>query len=85
MCHYSSSRRDEVTLISLCPSENSVSDLITFLVLDQDVVYTEKLEPLPQVTCESCESRVSCVRFAVESWISEKNDRAAVRALRTIQ
>jgi hypothetical protein len=59
VCHYSSSRRDEVTLICLCPSENSVSELITFLVLDQDVLYTEELESLPQVTCESCESHVS--------------------------
>jgi hypothetical protein len=50
-----------VTLICLCPSENSVSELITFLVLDQGVLYTEELEILPQVTCESCESRVSCV------------------------
>jgi hypothetical protein len=61
VCHYSSSRRDEVTLVSLCPSENSVSELITFLMLDQDVFYTEELEHLPQVTFESCENRVSCV------------------------
>jgi hypothetical protein len=60
VCNYSSSRRDEVTLISLCPSGNSLSELITFLMLDKDVFYTEELELLPQVTCESCESRVSC-------------------------
>jgi len=52
--HYSSSRRDEMTLICLCPSENSVSELITFLMVDQDVLYTEELESFSQVTCESC-------------------------------
>lgn len=50
-----------MTLICLCPSENSVSELITFLVSDQDVLYTEEPENLPQVTWESCESHVSCV------------------------
>jgi hypothetical protein len=50
-----------MTLICLCPSENSVSELITFLVLDQDVLYTEELESLPHVTCESFESHEPCV------------------------
>ena len=45
--HYSPSRRDEVKLICLCLSENSVSELITFLVVDQDVLYTEELKRLP--------------------------------------
>jgi hypothetical protein len=59
--HYSPSRKDEMNLICLCLSENSVSELIMFLVVDQDVLYTEELESLPQVTCESCEIRVSCI------------------------
>lgn len=61
MCNYSSSRRDEVKLICLCPSENSFSELIKFLVVDKDVFYTEELESLPEVTCESCESQ--CLVF----------------------
>jgi hypothetical protein len=59
--HYSPSRRDEMTLMCLCPSENSFSELILFLMVDQDVLYIEELESLTRVTCESCEIRVFCV------------------------
>jgi hypothetical protein len=50
-----------VTLICLCPSENPVSKLIASLMVDQDVLYTEELESLPQFTCESRESHGSCL------------------------
>lgn len=49
--HYSPSRRDRITLMCLCPSENSFSEFILFLMVDQDVLYTEELERLIRVTC----------------------------------
>jgi len=59
--HYSSSRRDDGDAdLSLCERKFSFR-VDNVSRVDQDVLYTEELESLSQVTCETCENHVSCI------------------------
>ena len=51
---------------------------------DDSILYILECNPHPYYSYRGLKNQTR-IRFAVESWILEKNDRAAVRAVRTIQ